>query len=565
MAIDVSRTPDAPGSSNGSASSGSAQQGLGKQHGSRQASSRLGDRLRQLRVAAGLTQSDLAADRFSKEYISQIERGKTRPTPETVEWLAVRLGTDVTFLANGVSSDERTRAETVLTRAEALVEKLDFAQAIDEYAYALGPVVASGASELRVRLLSGEAWARMQNGEVTGSLDLLAEARGLAEGPEFSDVDRAEILFRLGVARYLISSIATSIALFRESLDLLDGSELPADLLRAKILTWRSRCYRRQRDYEAAREDIERSLELAESMQDTLALGEAYFQASLVAERDGHWVLARTYAERAKTQYEELADRSNVGRLLNNLGGLEFLLGKPEQAVERLQEAFTVALEHGTDDDIATIVSSLAQVCLGRRSQSRPKSTRAMRCGDSTAVRIAPTRSGTRGSCWVRRCSSRTGSRRPRSCWQKLRGCSPNSRRDHIGLRRGLPRETWLSDGATTGGRRCSTGAPPRHSRTSGSKPELGYLRQASSPAQPGANAVQTDSGKGVKSNCGKTLRVPLRQAWLRVGRCGAGCGTQRTGHHRLQTERLFRRSPLTVPEQAEPTNGTVGENVISA
>ena len=40
----------------------------------------LGDRLRQLRVSAGLTQTDLAGDRFSKEYISQIERGKTRPT-----------------------------------------------------------------------------------------------------------------------------------------------------------------------------------------------------------------------------------------------------------------------------------------------------------------------------------------------------------------------------------------------------------------------------------------------------------------------------------------------------
>ena len=43
--------------------------------------SRLGDRLRQLRVSAGLTQTELARDRFSKEYISQIERGKTRPTP----------------------------------------------------------------------------------------------------------------------------------------------------------------------------------------------------------------------------------------------------------------------------------------------------------------------------------------------------------------------------------------------------------------------------------------------------------------------------------------------------
>ena len=49
---------------------------------------RLGDRVRLLRVAAGLTQTELAGDRFSKEYVSQIERGKTRPTAETVAWLA---------------------------------------------------------------------------------------------------------------------------------------------------------------------------------------------------------------------------------------------------------------------------------------------------------------------------------------------------------------------------------------------------------------------------------------------------------------------------------------------
>jgi len=56
--------------------------------------------VRQLRVAAGLTQTELAGDRFSKEYISQIERGKTRPTSETVDWLALRLGDDYGFLAD---------------------------------------------------------------------------------------------------------------------------------------------------------------------------------------------------------------------------------------------------------------------------------------------------------------------------------------------------------------------------------------------------------------------------------------------------------------------------------
>jgi len=99
-------------------------------------------------------------------------------------------------------------------------------------------------------------------------------------------------------------------------------------------------------------------------MGDPRALGEVYFQASLIAERDGHWVLARTYAERAKTQYEALTDRMNVGRLLNNLGGLEFLLGKPDEAIARLTEAFAIALEHGTEDEAATAVSSLAHVQL---------------------------------------------------------------------------------------------------------------------------------------------------------------------------------------------------------
>jgi tetratricopeptide (TPR) repeat protein len=326
--------------------------------------SRLGDRLRQLRVSAGLTQTDLAGDRFSKEYISQIERGKTRPTNETVKWLAGQLGVDASFLATGVSTDERTRAEAILTRAEALSERRDYDAAIDEYTDALAVVVATGAADLQVRVLSGEAWARAHRGEVRPAIELLEQAHGLVEGSAFSDLDRAEVLFRLGVARYLISSIPTAIGLFGEALALIDRSPLPSDLLRANVLTWRSRCYRRQRDYEAARDDVTRALELAESMDDARALGEAYFQASLIAERDGHWVLARTYAERAKSQYEALTDKMNVGRLLNNLGGLEFLLGKPEEAIARLTEAFAIALEHGTEDDAATAMSSLAQVHL---------------------------------------------------------------------------------------------------------------------------------------------------------------------------------------------------------
>jgi tetratricopeptide (TPR) repeat protein len=325
---------------------------------------RLGERLRQLRVAAGLTQTDLAGDRFSKEYISQIERGKTRPTPETIEWLGLRLGVDAGFLASGVSADERAKAEAILTRADTLLQDHQFDEAIAEYTRALPAVLGTGAVELHVRALNGEAMARAQVDDVKGALALLAEARGLVERTEFTDIDRAEVLYRLGVCRYMLSSISTAVSLFNEALVLGERSGLPSDELRLNVFAWRSRCYRRQRDYEAAREDVERALELAEAMHDARALGQAYFQASILAERGGHWVLARTYAEKAKAQYEELTDRANVGRLLNNLGGLEFLLGKPEQAIEHLKHAFAVSLEIGRDEDAAKAVSSLAQVHL---------------------------------------------------------------------------------------------------------------------------------------------------------------------------------------------------------
>src|SRR5581483_7289801 len=48
----------------------------------------------------------------------------------------------------------------------------------------------------------------------------------------------------------------------------------------------------------------------------------------------------------------------------NNLGGLEFSLGRPEQAIAHLKQAFAAALEVGMQQDAATAISSLAQVHL---------------------------------------------------------------------------------------------------------------------------------------------------------------------------------------------------------
>jgi tetratricopeptide (TPR) repeat protein len=54
----------------------------------------------------------------------------------------------------------------------------------------------------------------------------------------------------------------------------------------------------------------------------------------------------------------------HVGQLTNNLGGLNFLLGKTDDAIGLLKEAFSIALDTGREADAAQAVSSLAQVHL---------------------------------------------------------------------------------------------------------------------------------------------------------------------------------------------------------
>jgi tetratricopeptide (TPR) repeat protein len=302
-----------------------------------------------------------------------------RPNEAALEWLADRLEVPRRFLETGISSAEHERLGGLISRAEAAIAALEFEDAIAS----LERVEESGLElqpDLRLRALLAESSASSGLGQIDQALVLLEAARNLVEADAFTDADRANVLFHIGQCRYRLASVPTATALFTEALELMRHSDAVDDRLRSRILRWRSRCYRRQSDWEAARSDVEAALELSERLGDGEALAHGYFQASIIAERNGQWVLARSYAEQAKALYEEHEDRLNVGRLLNNLGGLTFLLGDPEQAVELLKEAFAVALEVGSKPDAAQAVSSLAQVHLreGRPEQAEEQARLAL-------------------------------------------------------------------------------------------------------------------------------------------------------------------------------------------
>ena len=323
----------------------------------------VGGRVRELRRSAGLSQAELAEGRCSKEYVSQIERGKARPTLDTLDWIAQRLATDREFLEHGVTRAETERFDAALADAEGLVEAHRHDEALRAFRVARGLAGAPGDPGRALRLLNGEAWARIRTGELGEAMTLLEQAAALSVTPGFTAVDRAEVVFRVGVVRYSESSITEAVLLFDEALVLAER-EPASDRLRSDILHWRSRCHRRNRDWVAAGEDVASALELAESSSDSRRIADALFQASLVAQRQARWVLARSQAEQARALFARLGDRATVARLENNLAGLNHLLGNAGVAIELLDASFATFVDLDLPIDAGYVCSSLAEIRL---------------------------------------------------------------------------------------------------------------------------------------------------------------------------------------------------------
>jgi tetratricopeptide (TPR) repeat protein len=224
------------------------------------------------------------------------------------------------------------------------------------------------------------AWCELYLGELDAAADLLEHAETIARSPRFDAADRAEVLFRQGCVTFNQGEVAEAAALFTRALETNQRSPEPRLGLSSRAHEWRTRCHVCRRDWDAAARDVERAIELAVAAGDDEARANALFQASIVAERRRNWLLAHCHAEEALELYRELGNRLCIARVLNNLGGIDFLLGRIENAEQTLLEAIDAAFDAESEADFAQAVNSLAQVYLrsGRPAEARARALRSI-------------------------------------------------------------------------------------------------------------------------------------------------------------------------------------------
>ncbi len=335
----------------------------------------IGTKLRTARHAAGLTQQQVAAGRYTKAYVSALENGLIKPSMAALRFLAVRLGTTPSELL--AESDTRwARLDAELRLAAG-----DFQSAADGFSALLD--AAQGAERGRVLLGLAEAMYRIGRGaeavaisseasELLGRSGLVVEARQarywlaashhqadnpgearrlleqlLADDTEASPLGQ-DFRVRILVA---LASVLTHAGEPKQALTLLEeargiGADLD-DRRRGALFHSLALGYRETGDMEAAVRNGLQSLALYRSAEAVVESASIENELALIFVGLGNLAEARRHAAAARAQFEEISQDSGLAHVSDTEGQIALAAGDAAAAGDRAADAVALARRSG--------------------------------------------------------------------------------------------------------------------------------------------------------------------------------------------------------------------------
>lgn len=335
---------------------------------------RIGTRIRAARLAAGLTQQQLAEGRYTKAYISALEQGHAKPSMAALDFIADRLGLPPsTFLGR---DDRWDRLE-----ADLLLASGDWHEAALAFRSLLEPARDRG---VRAELLTGlaEALCRLERGRE--AVVLADEAVGLF-GALGRVSDCLTSSYWLAYARFQSGDATGAHVVLRRVLD--DPALAPSADLRIRVLMALAAVATDQGDHAAAADWLGQARALSDDLDDrrrasllsmiatsraaagdvdgavragveSLALYrsvEARHEAAVIENnlamawlQAGEPERARAYASEARRRHEVEGDRSSLAHVAETEACIALAEGRPAEALALAQEA--EALARATDN-----------------------------------------------------------------------------------------------------------------------------------------------------------------------------------------------------------------------
>lgn len=373
----------------------------------------LGQRLREARVAAGLSQGQLGAPYYTRAHVSAIELGKIRPAMKSLEHLAAKLGKPASYFMEDAEVDRTRRAvEFDVDRVAALASRVTAAECIRD-ADQLLERDARLSTRQRCRLhvararalnlterpdealrdltIAQRLVAQVGDPRLTRSIDyeIAAATRGagdsrrarelfldllrtLERGDDRDRLLRVRVLQALGAVSVDLGEPQAAAAYLSSALewaqDVADLSSLFAIYYALAV------SHRAQADAEAATTYLQRALATSEVAKDVAATAIVHNMLAVIAADAGRLGAAYDHADRAIALGRMAGPAVYVAHYLNTKAECAVKLGDWTTAERVARESLDLATTEGSHDAVAAARVALSRV-LDQRGEIEAAST----------------------------------------------------------------------------------------------------------------------------------------------------------------------------------------------
>jgi len=327
----------------------------------------LGQRLREARAAAGLSQSQLGAPYYTRAHVSAIELGKIRPAMKSLEHMAAKLGKPASyFMEDRKREEQRGERAVAMARASQLTAEGKAAEAIE----ILTPLLDHEQTRMdRAEVLRALGRAYWEAGHGGKAATVLQEALDI-----YRSNSNVELIARtraqLGMALHLLLSYAEAAEHFSEVLRAMARGELRDPVLKVHVLHNLGLTFFQRNEFSLALEHFERAESEGADIGDPKWLASLFAAIGMSFHQLKDYDAALAYLGKSEALFESIRNRSRVAQIRFQRGRALLEMGHRAKAMETLREAERLAgaADNRVLETRIAMTAALAQVEAGEEA-----------------------------------------------------------------------------------------------------------------------------------------------------------------------------------------------------
>jgi len=313
----------------------------------------VGDRLREARLARGLTQEELAKGLATKGFISQIERHRATPSLAKLRLMAERLQLPLGHFTGDLLPMEVTYLRK---SAELAVKAKEPARALELVAEADSrPTTANERADLQ--RIKGTAFDALGRPADALAAHQAAAAAAPPDDPELSAAIYAEMGTVLAQLEQFVSAVEADL----RAIHWLDRSKLADPGLRARVLTNLGRACWSLGQVDQAHTYLASALDAATDAESLLRIANAHMGLGVTARAKGQLDEAIEHCNRALEVHARIKQERDANRILNNIGDVHYSAGRLNQAREYQQRCLVRGRDLGDAFVVGVAAGALAR------------------------------------------------------------------------------------------------------------------------------------------------------------------------------------------------------------